>query len=60
MKVKSLQNIEGEFELNKNTLSLCILSKGRTSRMNLSIKLKLSENTQRGKLIEKKVICEYY
>ena len=44
MKMKIWQNIEGKFELNQKKLCASRLSKGRISRMDLGIKLELSEN----------------
>ena len=57
MKVNIWQNIEGEFELNQNTIRLCRLPKECISRMDLGIILELSENAQRGRSIDEKVIC---
>ena len=45
MKVKIGQNIEGKFEINQNTPCACRMSKGRISRIDLGIKLNISENT---------------
>jgi len=55
VKVKIGQNVEGEFELSQNTVCACLLPKGCISRTDLGTKLEFSENTQRGRPIDKKV-----
>ena len=61
MKVKISLSINGEFELNQKILCADRSSKGRISRIDLGIKLNLSENTKKRKSMDKKVTyaCQY-
>jgi hypothetical protein len=56
----TIYNIEREFELNLKTLCACTLSKERISRIDLGIKLELSEKAKTGISSDQKAICPHY